>query len=93
MECLDIYEYFSTTSQWGNTFIAENKTGRLFQVKPDGEIVWEYINCGGTFRPFSLAYDFYPQLKKFPKPSQLAVTPPNNQEWQIKPDALRKTEK
>lgn len=28
----------------GNTFIDEGQKGRLFQVTPDGEIVWEYIN-------------------------------------------------
>ncbi len=28
----------------GNTLICEGLTGRLFEVTPDGEIVWEYIN-------------------------------------------------
>jgi outer membrane protein assembly factor BamB len=28
----------------GNTFIDEGQSGRLFQVTPEGEIVWEYIN-------------------------------------------------
>lgn len=28
----------------GNTFIDEGQTGRLFQVTPAGEIVWEYVN-------------------------------------------------
>ncbi|QSA96444.1 aryl-sulfate sulfotransferase [Methylococcus sp. EFPC2] len=28
----------------GNTFIDEGQSGRLFQVTPDGEIVWEYVN-------------------------------------------------
>ncbi|MCB5189155.1 arylsulfotransferase family protein [Methylobacillus arboreus] len=28
----------------GNTFINEGQKGRLFQVTPDGEIVWEYVN-------------------------------------------------
>lgn len=28
----------------GNTFIDEGQSGRLFQVTPDGDIVWEYIN-------------------------------------------------
>lgn len=28
----------------GNTFIDEGQSGRLFQVTPAGEIVWEYIN-------------------------------------------------
>jgi hypothetical protein len=28
----------------GNTLITEGQFGRLFQVTPDGEVVWEYIN-------------------------------------------------
>ena len=28
----------------GNILINEAETGRFFQVTPDGEIVWEYIN-------------------------------------------------
>ncbi len=28
----------------GNTFIADSNNGRLFEVTPDGEIVWEYMN-------------------------------------------------
>lgn len=28
----------------GNTAICEGRTGRLFEVTPEGEIVWEYIN-------------------------------------------------
>jgi len=28
----------------GNTFIAESDSGRLFEVTPDGEIVWEFLN-------------------------------------------------
>ncbi len=73
----------------GNTFIAEDNTGRLFQVKRDGEIVWEYVNRGGTCRPSPVAYDYCPQLKEFPQPPELTVTPPNNLEWHIKPDVLR----
>ena len=41
-----------------NTFIAEDNTGRLFQIKPDGTIVWEYVNRGGTTRPSVVPYDF-----------------------------------
>ena len=72
-----------------NTFIAEDNTGRLFQVKPDGEIVWEYVNRGGTTRPAPVPYDYCPQLEAMPKPNELVVTPPNNLEWHITPDALR----
>ncbi len=74
----------------GNTFIAEDNTGRLFQVKPNGEIVWEYVNRGGTCRPFPVAYDHCPQLRALPKPPEHAVTPPNNLEWHIQPDVFRK---
>jgi hypothetical protein len=74
----------------GNTFIAEDNTGRLFQVKPDGGIVWEYVNRGGTTRPSPIAYDFTPQLRAMARPPEYAVTPPNNLEWHIEPDAFRK---
>ncbi len=73
----------------GNTFIAEDNTGRLFQVTPDGEIVWEYVNRGGTTRPSPVPYDFTPQLRALPAPTEYAVTPPNNLEWQLQPDAFR----
>ena len=73
----------------GNTFIVEDNTGRLFQVKPDGEIVWEYVNRGGTTRPFPVPYDFTPQLRELTPPEELAVTPPNNLEWHLEPDILR----
>ena len=73
----------------GNTYIAEDNTGRLFQVKPDGEIVWEYVNRGGTTRPSVIPYDFTPQLRALPRPEELTVTPPNNLEWHIVPDIHR----
>ncbi len=76
----------------GNTFIAEDNTGRLFQVKPDGDIVWEYVNRGGTTRPSPVPYDFTPQLRAMSRPDELAVTPPDNLEWHIEPDALRERE-
>jgi len=28
----------------GNTLICEAQFGRLFEVTPDGELVWEYVN-------------------------------------------------
>ena len=28
----------------GNTFITEGPKGRIFEVTPEGEIVWEYLN-------------------------------------------------
>ena len=73
----------------GNTFIAEDNTGRLFQVKPDGTIVWEFVNRGGTTRPSVVPYDFTPQLRAMPRPQEKRVTPPNNLEWHLLPDDER----
>jgi hypothetical protein len=77
----------------GNTNIAEDNKGRLFQVRPDGEIVWEYVNRGGTTRPSVIPYDYTPQLRDMPEPEELAVTPLNNLEWHILPDKKRKKRK
>jgi len=74
----------------GNTYIAEDNTGRLFQVKPDGAIVWEFVNRGGTTRPSVVPYDFTPQLRAMPRPEEKRVTPPNNLEWHLVPDVDRK---
>ena len=35
----------------GNTLITEGSFGRIFQVTPDGEVVWEYINPYFEERP------------------------------------------
>ncbi len=73
----------------GNTFIAEDNTGRLFQVDPEGMVVWEYVNRGGTTRPSVVPYDFTPQLRAMGRPAEKRVTPPNNLEWHLLPDEER----
>lgn len=73
----------------GNTYIAEDNTGRLFQIKSDGTIVWEFVNRGGTTRPSVVPYDFTPQLRDLAAPLEMRVTPPNNLEWQLLPDDER----
>jgi hypothetical protein len=49
----------------GNTIINEGPKGRFFEVTPDGEIVWEYLNPyrgtiretnGDTINPLPMAY-------------------------------------
>ena len=70
----------------GNTYIAEDNKGRLFQVTTDRKIVWEYVNRGGTTRPSVVPYDFTPQLRAMQTPDELRVTPPNNLEWHLEPD-------
>jgi len=48
------------------------------------------LTGGGTTRPSVIPYDFTPQLRALAKPKELAVTPPNNLEWHLKPDKFRK---
>ena len=66
----------------GNTFISEDNTGRLFEVKRDGEIVWEYVMPplpgrdslhGDGTRPHRYPYVYCPQLKAMPKPEEIPV--------------------
>jgi len=49
----------------GNTFIAEGPSGRMFEITPASQIVWEYVNPfrGATnnplvFRPYKVSFDF-----------------------------------
>jgi len=63
----------------GNTLISEDNHGRVFQVTPAGEIVWEYVapshvHSGNICRARPVPYDFAPQLAALPK-SEIAVTP------------------
>lgn len=80
----------------GNTFINEGQIGRLFQVTPAGEIVWEYINpyprrgkdpdTGRTtvnyavYRAQPVPYDWAPEGSPH---SETAVTPPENANFHL----------
>ncbi len=59
----------------GNTLITEGGDGRLLEVTPDHEIVWEYINpyfskIGGRYslnmiyRAYRVPYEWIPQLER-----------------------------
>ena len=79
----------------GNTLITEGATGRIFQVTPTGETVWEYISpyvgemsFGGrvvkmrwVFRAQPVPYDWVPA--DTPR-SEIAVVPPNLNSFRIK---------
>jgi hypothetical protein len=79
----------------GNTLIDEGMNGRLFQVTPQGEIVWEYVNpyyarqkvgqdqevrTNWVFRAQPVAYDWVPIAAK---PRAVAVTPPDNGDFRV----------
>jgi hypothetical protein len=65
----------------GNTLITEGAGGRVFEVTPDGTIVWEYMSpfftgprrSNAVYRAYRLPYDWIPQLER---PRERAVTPP-----------------
>jgi hypothetical protein len=46
----------------GNTFIAEDNTGRSFEVTPAGEIVWEYVTNTLSSRAQRYPLEFLQQL-------------------------------
>jgi hypothetical protein len=65
----------------GNTLICEGAPGRVFEVNPAREIVWEFMNPPGesgrrtsaVYRAYRVPYGWIPQL---PAPREVAVTPP-----------------
>jgi hypothetical protein len=64
----------------GNTMITEGATGRIFEVTPQHEIVWEYLspyfsrrnNTNMVYRAYRLPYEWVPQLEP---PQEKAIAP------------------
>jgi hypothetical protein len=94
LQGLDSYRFFShyvSSAQRlpnGNTFITEGADGRLFEVTPSGEIVWEYVSpyfgtnqpVNRVYRAYRLPYEWVPQLTK---PVERAVTPPDVKTFRV----------
>ncbi|MFC1920511.1 aryl-sulfate sulfotransferase [Chloroflexota bacterium] len=72
----------------GNTVITEGATGRLFEVTPEGEIVWEYIcplwgrkaTKSGIYRSYRVPYEWVPQLEK---PKEKSIPRMNNRNFRV----------
>ena len=75
----------------GNTLITESHCGRIFEVTPECEVVWEYISphnlskteglfFSDVFRGYRYPYDWVPQLDR---PDERAVIPPPHGEFRI----------
>ncbi len=59
----------------GNTQIVEATSGRIFEVTPEGEIVWEYVDPAGfAFRAHRYPYDWVPVQK----PVEKAIAAPQS---------------
>jgi hypothetical protein len=70
----------------GNTLITEGSDGRLFEVTPDHEIVWEYINpyyaalpgrgrLNMVYRAYRVPYEWVPQAARNEEIEILPVDP------------------
>ena len=77
----------------GNTLITESHCGRIFEVTPECETVWEYISpynlskteglfFSDVFRGYRFPYESAPQ---FGPPTERAVVPPKHSEFRIPP--------
>jgi hypothetical protein len=72
----------------GNTLITAGAGGRLFEVTPNGEIVWEYLhpvfgganNANNVYRAYRVPYSWIPQLTA---PKEQKVTPPPLGEFRV----------
>jgi hypothetical protein len=73
----------------GNTMIDEGADGRMFEITPKYEIVWEYVSPffseikgleNGVYRAYRVPYDWVPQLKK---PVEKAVNPLPNSKMRV----------
>lgn len=73
--CYKLYSPFISSAQRlpnGNTLITEGSDGRIIEVTPDHEIVWEYISpfwgkkrkVNILYRAFRVPYAWVPQLDK-----------------------------
>lgn len=66
----------------GNTLICEGTTGRLIEVTPEKELVWEYLYpyLGSTllYRAYRIPYDWIPQLDA---PVEVAIPKRDNAQF------------
>jgi hypothetical protein len=72
----------------GNTMITEGAGGRIFEVTPEREIVWEYVSLyeagewkmNSVYRAYRLPYAWVPQAEK---PEEKDITPPANSRFRV----------
>lgn len=86
-----LYSSFISSAQrlpGGNTLITEGNGGRLIEVTPEHEIVWEYIspftrrrlNHTIVYRAYRLPYEWVPQLRK---PTEITVPRLDNKKFRV----------
>ena len=97
LEHYRFYSFYISSAQRlpnGNTLITEGADGRIFEVTPAKEIVWEYVSPffakqpqppgvppnHRVYRAYRVPYDWVPQAAR---PEERAVTPPNLSEFRV----------
>ncbi|RJP33352.1 MAG: thioredoxin [Actinobacteria bacterium] len=90
----------------GNTLIDEGSTGRVFEVTPTGEIVWEYVDgtgiqaLGRVYRAYRIPPEwvpgnpggYTPWSELYEEPEAGEVTPPNEESEAGADDAMNEPE-
>ena len=73
----------------GNTLVNEGMDGRIFELTPEEEIVWEYVNpflsdddtpSRRIYRAYRVPYDWIPQVTQ---PTENAVIPPELKDFRV----------
>jgi hypothetical protein len=72
----------------GNTLITEGNDGRLIEVTPEGETVWEYLSpypagrmgFNLVYRAYRVPYHWVPQVDK---PEEVPVARPDNNKFRV----------
>ncbi len=87
----NIYSSFISCAQRlpnGNTMVTEGAGGRIFEVTPEYEIVWEYISPyfskkmmgNAVYRAYRVPYDWVPQLTR---PVEKVIPRPDNSKFRV----------
>lgn len=82
--------YISSTQRLpnGNTLITQGEDGRLLEITPEHEIVWEYISpyfgehitTNMVYRAYRYPYEYVPQVEK---PEEVAIAPVDNTDFRL----------
>jgi len=65
----------------GNVMVSSGLGGRVFEVTPSGDIVWQWTPTFEPRRPHRVPYDFTPQLEALPRPRERRVKRPRGYEF------------
>jgi hypothetical protein len=92
MEMTSFFSHYISSAQRlpnGNTLIDEGADGRMFEVTPKYEIVWEYVSPffpnaketqNGVYRAYRVPYEWVPQVNR---PAEKAIVPVPNSKMRV----------